>query len=233
MGRPRAAGPFADLADFCIRTRLDHERVAALIRAGACDALALPAGDRRGLLWRLGAIDYRPTELPLPQEAADTPLPALPDLSPLEETAWEYELLGLSPDGQILRHYRAPLRERRIAAGWEVKQMEPGRTVRTAGMMAVRQRPYTAKGIVFISLEDESGLLDLVVKPDIYLRYREVLRGSMLLYIEGVVQRSGLAVSVLVRHAAPLLDVLAAPDEPAAPAPPVEKASRKAQRAFF
>jgi DNA polymerase III alpha subunit len=88
-----------------------------------------------------------------------------------------------------------------VLSAWEVKQAEQGRRVRAAGMMAVRQRPATAKGIVFISLEDESGLLDSVVKPEVWARLRDVLRGSMLLVVEGTVQRSGRAVSLLVQEA--------------------------------
>ena len=93
--------------------------------------------------------------------------------------------------------------------------------------MAVRQRPATAKGIVFISLEDESGLLDLVVKPEVWARLREVLRGELLLYVEGEVQRSGTAVSVLVSHAEPLLTVLAQGASAAA------QPTRKVQRTTF
>jgi error-prone DNA polymerase len=189
--------------------------VANLIRAGALDAF----GERRPLLWDLGEVDIRPDEMSLPLEAAPAELPELP---PLEQTAWEYELLGLSPEGQIMRHYRAQLRAQRIASAWEVKQMQAGQYAVAAGMMAVRQRPATAKGIVFISLEDESGLLDVVAKPEVYARLRDVLRGSMLLQVEGVVQRSGRAVSLLLRNAAPLLEAL---EKPAA--------ARRAQRAFF
>ena len=70
--------------------------------------------------------------------------------------------------------------------------------MRVAGFVVVRQRPATAKGILFMSLEDESGLLDLVVKPDIYARLREVIRTNPLLIAEGVVQRNSRSVSVLV-----------------------------------
>lgn len=68
-------------------------------------------------------------------------------------------------------------------------------------MVVVRQRPATAHGILFMSLEDTSGLLDLVVKPDVYTRLREVLRHELLIVVEGVVQRSGGSVNVLVLDA--------------------------------
>jgi error-prone DNA polymerase len=88
-----------------------------------------------------------------------------------------------------------------VVSGWQIKQMVAGRRARTAGFAVVRQRPSTAKGILFMSLEDESGLLDLVVKPDVYDRLRDVLRNQPLLIVEGVVQRSGRSVSLLVEQA--------------------------------
>lgn len=83
-------------------------------------------------------------------------------------------------------------------SAWQVKQMEAGQRARLAGCVVVRQRPATAKGILFMSLEDESGLLDLVVRPHIYIVLREVLRSHALLVAEGVMPRNGRATSVLV-----------------------------------
>jgi error-prone DNA polymerase len=130
---------------------------------------------------------------------------ALPPLPPVEQTAWEYELMGASPARQMMVHYRAQLRAAGVLSGGQVKQLPAGRRVRSAGFVVVRQRPATAKGILFLSLEDESGLLDLVVKPPIYARLREVLRGRPLIVVEGIVQRSGRAVSLLVQNAVPLV----------------------------
>jgi error-prone DNA polymerase len=198
IGDARSSALFENLRDFCRRTRLFQDVVTNLIRAGAMDAF----GERRELLWELGEIDCRPGvfDLPLSSVAAD-----LPKLDPLEQTIWEYELLGLSPASHIMVHYREVLRRAGILSTWQVKKTDPGRRVRVAGMMAVRQRPATAKGILFISLEDESGLLDLVVKQDEYARLREVLRGQPLIAAEGIVQRSGRATSLLMSDACSLL----------------------------
>jgi error-prone DNA polymerase len=190
----RAAGGFASLEDCCKRTRLPRDVVENLIRAGACDAF----GERRTLLWECASLDYRPDELDLPGVNIAATLPPLADM---EATAWEYELMGLSPRQQMMVHYRRALRAAGVLTTGEVKQQEAGRKVRVAGFAVVRQRPATAKGIVFYSLEDESGLLDLVVKPDVYARLRPVLRDQPLLVATGVVQRSGRAVSVLVWEA--------------------------------
>ncbi len=153
----------------------------------------------------------------------------LPELDELERTLWEYELLGLTPGVQLMEHYRPALRKRRISGTWEVKQMARGSRARTAGMVVIRQRPQTSKGIVFMSLEDESGLLDVVVKPDVWARLRPVLKGALLLYLEGEVQCTGLAVSLLVHDAAPLLPLL---DADAAPETN-RQVQAKLQRAFF
>ncbi len=194
----RNDAPFADLRDLCIRTRLDRDTLRNLIRAGVLDAL----GERRALLWQLGEIDYRPDEfdLPLPAIAA-----SLPQLAALEETAWEYELLGHSAQQQIMVHYRPALRRARVLSTWQVKQAKAGQRARVAGLIVVRQRPSTAKGILFMSLEDESGLLDLVVKPPVYERLRLVLRGEPLVLVEGLVQRAGRVASLLVADAQPLV----------------------------
>ncbi|MBW7884364.1 MAG: DNA polymerase III subunit alpha [Caldilineaceae bacterium] len=193
----RQTARFTGLEDLCQRTRLPRDTVTSLIRAGALDAF----GPRRQLLWRLGELDYRPGELPL----ISTPVAVnLPPLAALEETAWEYELMGLSPGRQFMAHYRTALRGRGILSTWQVKQATAGARVQVAGYVVVRQRPSTAKGILFLSLEDESGLLDLVVKPAVYTRLRDVIRGTPFLIAEGLVQRSNRATSLLVHQAVPL-----------------------------
>ena len=186
----REAGLFMDLRDFCLRTRLPRDTVADLIRAGALDRM----GERRNLLWALGEIDDTPDELSL-----DLPVSRveLPELEPEEQTVWEYELLGLSPVGQRMQHYRPALQRAGVLSVAETKRQRAGRRVRVAGMPAVRQRPPTAKGILFLSLEDETGLIDVVVRPDVYERQRHGLRNAAMLLIDGVIQSVSGAVSVL------------------------------------
>jgi error-prone DNA polymerase len=84
----------------------------------------------------------------------------------------------------------------------EVKQMPNGRRARVAGMQVIRQRPETAKGMTFISLEDETGLVDLIVRPDIYERFKPLIKGETLLLVDGVVQQANGATSLLVTAAA-------------------------------
>ena len=191
----RAVAPFTDLRDLLHRAKLPKSTVQNLIRAGALDAW----GERRELLWQVGALEEPRGGFALTVPTLSVELPRLEGLL---QTVWEYELLGHSPDGQLLRHYRAALRAAGIWSHWQVKQeAKPGQWVWVAGMVVVRQRPQTAKGILFVSLEDESGLLDLVVKPGVYPRVRPVLQETPLILAGGVVQKGdGGVTSVLVQQ---------------------------------
>jgi len=189
--------PFEGLPDFCRRTRLPRPIVENLIRAGAMDGF----GSRRDLLWALGGLTYQEEGLDL--EATIEPV-ALPNLSQWERTLWELELLGLTPGGHLVAMYRDQLRAQGVWSSRELEERCSGETVRVAGQVIVRQRPPSAKGFVFITLEDEEGLVNLIVQPPVYERYWHVLRTELLLLVEGQVQREGQAISVQVHQATTL-----------------------------
>jgi len=105
------------------------------------------------------------------------------------------------PGDHVMSLYREALRAQRVLSSSELWSQQDGERVRVAGWAVVRQRPPTAKGHVFITLEDEEGLVNLIVRPDVYERYRDVLRNTPLLWIEGRLQREGQAQSVLVYRA--------------------------------
>jgi error-prone DNA polymerase len=194
----RGDRPFQNLRNFCRRTRLPRPMVENLIRAGAMEGFG---GARRDLLWELGGLVYQ-------EEGLDIEIPlepvTLPALGRAERLGWELELLGLTPGDHVVGLYRQALRAQGVQSSGELERQRDGQTVRVAGWVVVRQRPPTAKGHVFITLEDEEGLVDLIVRPDVYERYRGVLRGAPLLVVEGRLQREGHALSVLVRGAAAL-----------------------------
>jgi error-prone DNA polymerase len=135
----------------------------------------MPLATRRSLLWTLGQLHLADDDLGLETPVVDV---VLPPLDALEESAWEYELLGLSPAGQVMVHYREALRKAGVLSTGQVKEARAGRTVWVGGMVVVRQRPPTAGGVAFLSLEDERGLLDVVLKPPVYERYKALLRGQ-------------------------------------------------------
>jgi error-prone DNA polymerase len=191
----RGEQPFQDLRDFCRRTRLSRALVENLVRAGALDGLG---GARRELLWELGGLIYAEEELDI--EVSVEPV-ALPDLNRAERMMWEVELLGLVTDDHVMSLYRGALEGRGVLTSGELGDRRDGDKVRVAGRVVVRQRPPSAKGFVFITLEDEAGLVNLVVRPKVYERYRGAVRNSGLLLVEGHLQREGEAFSVMVHSA--------------------------------
>jgi error-prone DNA polymerase len=163
-----------------------------LIRAGALDGFGIA---KRQLLWTLGGLHYAEDAL---VEAPDTPVD-LPDLTEHEAMSWDYELLGLSPDDHPLRLRRAELQAQGVLSAAELATQPSGRIVKAAGMVVVRQAPPTAKGHLFITLEDETGLINLIIRPDLYAREQRTLHEAAALMVEGRLQREGTALSVLAQ----------------------------------
>jgi error-prone DNA polymerase len=197
------------LKDLSRRTRLPRPVVENLIRAGAMDGLGKV---RRDLLWELGGLAYQEEglDLDVPVEAV-----ALPALEQAERLAWEVELLGLTPGNHVMSLYREELQARGVLSSKELAQRRDGQTVEVAGLAVVRQRPPTAKGHLFITLEDEEGLVNLIVRPGVYEQYRHALRNAPLLWVRGRLQREGDAISLLVAQA----EALVQPAQPALDCP--------------
>jgi len=128
----------------------------------------------------------------------------LPPLSPAEAMLGEQEVLGLSTGEHVMTFYRTWLDERGIMGAERLAWSTNGQHVRVAGLVVVHQSPPTAKGHHFITLEDEAGMMNVIVRPRVYDRYRRVLRGSRLLLIEGAVQRQAEVISILASRAAAL-----------------------------
>ena len=195
-----AGQPFQSLRDLCRRTRLPRPVLAALIRAGALDDIE---HDRRRLLWELKGLEYHPSMFDLETELEPISLPALGEA---EALAWSAELLGMTPGDHPLRLLRPYLQARGVLSAAELEQRQDGEVVRTAGQVVVRQSPPTAKGHLFITLEDETGLVNLVVRPALYQKRSEVLCHAPLLTVVGRVQRADGACSLLALGVADLMD---------------------------
>jgi len=168
-------------------------------RPGA-DARGPGADARRRMLWLLGGIQYEEEQLvETPDIEAE-----LPPLSEAEALAWDYELLGLSPGDHPMRLARPALKSVRLQGQGvlttaELARRPAGQLAAVAGLVIVRQAPPTAKGHLFITLEDETGLANLIIRPDLYERKRAVLHRATALVVWGVTQRDGRASSLLVR----------------------------------
>ncbi|MCL6554268.1 MAG: error-prone DNA polymerase, partial [Firmicutes bacterium] len=166
----------------------------ALARAGAFAGLGV---DRRQALWAVRALARR-RDLTLPVEIVDAPV-AFPDLDRLQTIAWDYETTGHSPRG----HPLAPLRPALAAAGLPDAQavagLPDGATVRYAGLVICRQTPGTASGVTFMTLEDETGFVNLVVWPQVFARHARLAKTAPLLGVTGRLQRHHGVVHIVAR----------------------------------
>jgi error-prone DNA polymerase len=188
----RTNKPFHTLRDVCNRTRLPKKVIASLIRAGTLDSLKQ---DRRQLLWELNTLDYRPQSFDL---ESDLEAITLPVLTESESINWHLDLLGMTPGDHPLRLFRDYLNEKGILSANQLARVRDGRVVKVAGQVVIRQRPQTAKGHMFITLEDETGLANLIIRPKLFEKRRDTLRYESLLGAVGRVQRENEVCSLLV-----------------------------------
>jgi error-prone DNA polymerase len=185
-------GPYRDVGDLARRAPVSRDALEALVRGGACDGL----GRRRDLLWELGLV-RRPVsvegtrgeakQLPLALEST-AQAPELPDLTRWERMLADYRETGLSVGTHPLTLLRPHLPQG-ILTSVTLEDAVHGSTVAFAGLAIARQRPSTAKGIVFMLLEDEHGHVNLVVPPDVYERHRGIVRSEPLLLARGRFER--------------------------------------------
>jgi error-prone DNA polymerase len=186
---------FESMEDFSRRTGLSNTVLSRLAKAGAFGSLKL---DRRNALWHTLAQDQR--ELPLfdsvPPPSA-LPPPPLPPMSAAEEVLADYRTTGLSLSGHPMKFLRAGLDQVGVVRAEQLTTWPNGHAVRVAGIVLVRQRPGTAKGITFVTLEDETGQANLIIRPDVWKRYRPAALGATVLLAYGRLQRHGQIIHVL------------------------------------
>jgi error-prone DNA polymerase len=130
--------------------------------------------------------------LPALLAAADSPV-RLPVPAPLEKLALDRAALGLAPGRHVLTYLRPDLRHRPLRRAEELAALPTATVVEVVGQVIARQQPPTAKGVLFLGLSDETGLLNVVVPPSVYQRDRTVVRGEALLWVTGVLERWGAA----------------------------------------
>jgi error-prone DNA polymerase len=217
------SGRFVSILDFHHRTRLPVVSLRLLAEADAFSSFGL---SRRQVLWEV--LRLKDEENPLFQEGtkgAETfplcpsvplslcpssrePAITLPTMPLGQEVMIDYSTTGLSLKQHPVSLVREELRKRKIITSEQLAQIANGRWVKVAGLVLIRQRPGTASGIVFETLEDETGIVNLIVKPDIYDRYRPAARHAGLLQADGYVQRSGQVVHVMAKRLFDLSDLL-------------------------
>ncbi len=187
----RAERMFASVDDFVQRTGCDERMRTRLSEAGAFEMLE---SGRREALWQArGSLEAQPMEL-----AGSENDIAFRELSELETVTWDYEATGMSPRGHPLGALRAKLAAFDLPDARTVQSMPNGKRVRYAGLVIVRQRPGTAKGVVFMTLEDETGFVNLVLWQDVFSRFALIAKTSSFLGVTGKIQRESNVVHIVV-----------------------------------
>ncbi len=183
----RGHAPFASLADFVQRTHLDERAQTRLAEAGAFDCFGQ---SRRNTLWKmLGLLRARGDDLRYPyQEASKSAPPRFAALDALETVLWDYQASDHSVRGHPLEPLRAELRKRRLPDARTVTSMRHGQRVSYAGLVICRQRPGTAAGVLFMTLEDETGFVNVVVWKQVFEKYQVLVKSTAFLGITGKLQ---------------------------------------------
>jgi error-prone DNA polymerase len=177
-------------------TSVDHLHRAAdlpinaMAKLAEADAFGSLQKTRRPAMWEMLALPRQRSPLEMPHVESEA-APMLPHMSMREEILADYGTTSLSLKGHPVAIVREELTRRRIIPASQTWKYPAGRYVRVAGLVLIRQRPGTASGIVFVTLEDESGIVNLIVRPAIYEQYRAAARYATLLAAEGRIERQG------------------------------------------
>ena len=211
LAKQIAAGrPYADLEDLARRCRLTSAQLEALATAGALGGLDGVGRDRRSAIWSAGAAaQVRPDRLPGVVVGMDAP--QLPGMEDWEEAVADLWSTGVAPDGHPTRFLRADLDRRGVRTATELRSGRDGERVIVAGVVTHRQRPATAAGVTFMNLEDETGLINVVVSRGCWARHRQIAGSSPAVLVGGRLERSPDGVINVVATKIEPLPVVAAP----------------------
>jgi error-prone DNA polymerase len=198
-------GPFVSIEDVRRRTGMDRRVLEAMATAGAFDALGQGAGstgDRRQALWVAGAVAATgPGQLA--GIVTGTEAPQLPGMSDAELAHADLWATGVSADGHPTRFLRDDLRSRGVVTAADLAT-HPHTKVWIAGVVTHRQRPATAGGTTFLNIEDETGLVNVVVSKGCWLRHRKLVGTAPALYVHGRLERSEGVINVIAERFADL-----------------------------
>jgi error-prone DNA polymerase len=187
----RGLRPFASVEELRTRGQLP---VHAIERLAAADAFRSMKLDRRAALWDSKALKAAP-DLPLfaaadaRDEGAETEPAKLPAMPLSEHVVNDYQTVRLSLKAHPMRFLRAHYASRGFVTAGELASLRDGKRLSIAGLVLIRQRPGSAKGVVFITIEDETGVANLVVWPDVFEKQRKIVMGARLMAVHGLVQR--------------------------------------------
>jgi len=191
-------GGYDSVRDLWLRARLSRHGLERLAEADAFRSLGL---DRRAALWAVSALKESPLPLLAAAEAqvqeAEVALPPMP-LG--EHVVHDYAKLRLSLKAHPMSFLRARFAARGCVSAADLKRLDTDKRVMLAGLVLVRQRPGSAKGVIFATLEDETGTANVIVWPKTFEAYRKIVLGARLLFVRGRMQREGIVIHVIADH---------------------------------
>jgi error-prone DNA polymerase len=193
LEQERFKGDFLNFDDFYRRIKLNQAAVQNLIMVGAFDGFGIP---RRSLLWKFQELSREP-EGGLPMTYS-TSQPQFPELSDWDQTAQDYEILGMTPGPHLTTHFREGWDALGVVSSQQLRTQRDRSRVLVAGLVITRQAPSTAKGHVFITLEDEFGTVNTILRPNIFKRFKTIALRSSVLIMEGQVVHDNGAINILV-----------------------------------
>jgi error-prone DNA polymerase len=205
----RAQARFPDVPALAARAQLERRELACLAAAGALEQLA---GNRHRAAWNVAGVEAPLALIPEPRIAEGIPLLRVPREG--EDIVADYAHTGLTLRRHPVALLRGRLAARGIVTAAGLRELPDGATVRTAGLVITRQRPGSAEGVTFVTLEDETGSINLIVWRDVAERQRRALVGSRLMGVAGELQVQGEVLHVIARRIVDLsawLGALAAP----------------------
>ncbi|HEY3245416.1 MAG TPA: error-prone DNA polymerase [Phycisphaerae bacterium] len=192
----QAGGAFGSIEQVVRRSGVSRALLARLAAADAFRSLGL---DRRAALWQVLSIEDAPLPLFADLERTEAPAP-LPPQSLAEQVVHDYDTVGLSLTAHPMSLLREELKAVNVTPAAELRKLRPGMHVRVAGLVLVRQRPATAAGILFITLEDETSIANLIIRPQVYERHRIAARTAVALIADGRIERQGAVIHIQAAH---------------------------------
>lgn len=201
----RGDRPFASVDDFLQRTRLSR---AAMIRLAPAGVFRSIEPDRRRVLWQCLAQENEERPLFERLVSLETSVPPLPDITSLENVVADYESAGLSLEGHPIGFLRPHLDSLGVVPTAELASLRDGELICVAGLVLARQRPGTAKGITFVTLEDETAQANLIVRQAVWQRYRQFALAANILLARGRLQNQAGVIHILVDHLENLAQML-------------------------
>jgi error-prone DNA polymerase len=191
----RVKAPFTDTADLTHRCGLSAENLERLAHVGALGSLG---PSRREALWQVSEVAGRrgPLFAGVPPENASP----LPEMAALDETVADYAGLHLTTGPHLMAYARPEMERRGVVTVRALDAIGDGEVVRVAGAVIVRQRPGTAKGFVFLTMEDETGMVQAIIRPDLFQKHRAFIVATPVLMVEGPLQKQDGTISVKARR---------------------------------